>query len=107
MECDPKRAKRGALHSHVEIECARIQASALACSGRYQVALLMPGRLLEMSTREADRVRSWLPGLAKRLVVYSYNGELTKLVNDAGLRLVSPINVEGSTEVAEAEVISE
>lgn len=79
----------------------------------YDVALLMPGRLLEMSDEDADRVRAILPRLARRLVVYSYGdypkqrSGLKDFAADVGLELVPFTHVTrggGGGEAAEAEV---
>lgn len=60
--------------------------------GVYDLVLLMPGRLLEMSTAVADDVRQALRASTSRLVVYAYgdwltrHGSLQGLTEAAGLR---------------------
>ncbi len=77
---------------------------------KFDVALLMPGRLLEMSSGDADRVRGALPELARRLVIYAYGdvlkkyGDLRNLAADAGLVLTGDVVRGPGVEAAEAEV---
>ena len=61
---------------------------------KYDVALLMPWRLLEMPHVYAVSVRAVLPRLAKRVVAYVYADQVQEdyaaLLARAGLRQVGP-----------------
>ncbi len=111
IEADAGRAARGRARGR-DVVCGRIQdvsfdAFALA---PFDVVLLMPGRLLEMSPAEADRVRASLPLIGRRLVFYAYGDWLTKygglagLVRAVGLDVVSAIHGAAGVEAAEGRV---
>ena len=112
VEHDEARASRGNDRHEgvVEVVHGTIQAwvPAFATGRPFDVALLMPGRLLEME--DADRVRAALPDLAKRLVVYTYGDWLKKhrdletLAADAGLQVTGHVFKGPGVEAAEAEV---
>ena len=76
----------------------------------FDTALLMPGRLLEMTPEDADRVRGALPKLARRLVAYAYgdvleqHGGLEPLASEAGLKVTGQLFIGPGVEAAEAEV---
>src|SRR5262249_49495173 len=61
---------------------------------RFALALLMPGRLLEVPPERAANLRVWLRERCKRTLVYAYDewltrfGDLTGLARAAGLELV-------------------
>lgn len=62
---------------------------------KYDIALLMPGRLLEVRAKRAERLRDFLRKGCKYLLVYAYGDWLTRYNNlqglapRAGLRLLS------------------
>ena len=106
----------------VEVVHGTIQAwvPASATGRPFDVALLMPGRLLEMEADDADRVRAALSDLAKRLVVYAYGDQLKKyenagaagggtrlacLAREAGLEVTGHVFDGSGVEAAEAEVL--
>ena len=71
----------------------------------YSVILLMPGRLLEVDDAEGRRLKDWLRGHFKELVVYGYGEWLTRynglaaLAQRAGLVLTS-VHSSGAAGVA-------
>jgi hypothetical protein len=75
----------------------------------FDVALLMPGRLVEMDVDTADLVRSALRLMARRVVVYAYGdwiskyGEsLSRLVSAAGLKMkMGPVFAGGGVRAAQ------
>ncbi len=74
---------------------------------RFAVALLMPGRLLEMDSTQAARLRRRLARDCERLVVYAYGdwlsrfGDLAGLAGEAGFTVV-----EGSGPTASRASVS-
>jgi hypothetical protein len=74
----------------------------------FDVALLMPGRLLEMDCETAARVRSRLPRLARRLVLYAYgdvltrHGGLRRLALAAGFDLLGELSEGPGAQASEA-----
>lgn len=60
------------------------------------LALLMPGRLLEMRQEQAVAVREWLVKRSTRLLLYSYNGRLEEMATAAGLTLGTIISGPGA-----------
>jgi hypothetical protein len=61
----------------------------------YSLVMLMPGRLLEVDEESARRLREWLRGHFRTLLVYAYGEWLTRydglagLAERAGLTLMS------------------
>lgn len=114
VEADEGRATRGTDRGegNVEVLHGTIEewAPKFGLGKPFDVALLMPGRLLEMDAADADRVRAALPGLADRLVVYAYGDTLREhdglgsLAQKAGLRVTGHVYLGVSVEAAEAEV---
>ena len=51
----------------------------------YSIIILMPGRLLEVDSARADRLRSWLNGHFEHLLIYGYGEWLTDHGGLAGL----------------------
>lgn len=111
LEIDGGRVERG-MRRHgprVLIVRDRIE-NAGAVSQSHDVVLLMPGRLLEMDPRHALSVRSALPRLGRRLVLYAYgewltrHGSLEVLAEAAGLRLIGPVKSAPGVAAAEGVV---
>ncbi len=87
----PGRVVRGReRHPDLHLKEARIEGVTVPESP-FDVALLMPGRLIEISPADAGNVRRALPLVARRLVVYAYgdsleqHGSLMHLTRIAGL----------------------
>lgn len=61
----------------------------------FEVALLMPGRLLEVSPERASRLRAWLRSHCERVLVYAYGdwitryGDIGTLARAAGLQIAT------------------
>jgi hypothetical protein len=113
VESDMERARRGALRygPTVEFAIGKISERYSAGSGGYDVALVMPGRLLEMDPADADRLRQYLRASVSRVVAYAYGdvlsryaGGLGELASLAGLRLVGPLTSELGSAASLAEV---
>jgi len=81
-------------------------ADAAWASRRYDLALLMPGRLLEADAARSARVRDWLRANCDRLLVYAYGdwltryGSLAGLVETAGLTLQQTSGPVGLAAIA-------
>ena len=111
LEIDGGRVERGMRRhgSRVLIVRDRIE-NAGAVYERHDVVLLMPGRLLEMERRHAHSVRTALPRLGRRLVLYAYDewltrhGSLEGLAEAAGLRLIGPVKSAPGVAAAEGVV---
>lgn len=96
VEADAGRAVRGMCrHPGVTIFPERIE-DFVVVDLSFDVALLMPGRLLEMGGK-ADHVRGLLRTRARRVVAYAYadwlerEGGFEQLCADAGLTIAGPI----------------
>lgn len=108
VECEAGRVVRGtARHPGVALVHQRIEAFRWGGTEAFDVALLMPGRLVEMGEEAAARVREWLPRVARRLVLYTYGdqGELRALCARAGLAVVGAVEKRGHVEAAEGRVV--
>ena len=91
IDHDPGRVGRGRKrHPGLFLEEACLE-EVLIPRRPFDVALLMPGRLLEISPADASELRRAIPLVAKRLVVYAYgdllerHGSLAQLSRTAGL----------------------
>jgi hypothetical protein len=81
----------------------------------YSLVLLMPGRLLEVDDAAGRRLRDWLRGHFKDLVVYAYGDWLTRydglagLTERAGLVLTSahPSGAAGMARLADSEQLED
>lgn len=110
IESDPGRMERGnQRHGKlVTLVAARIEDADLYLSGQYEAVFLMPGRLLEMESAQAARVRAALVG--RRLVLYVYDDWVTKygglagLAERAGLGIVGPVKSAPGVAAAEGVV---
>ena len=110
VEADPGRAARGILRNGgwVRVLEGRIEEGSgeVIRETPFDVALIMPGRLIEMVPEAAESTRDFLLRPARRLVVYTYDGvDLPALCYKAGLQVRGPVTVSGSTQVAEGVVI--
>jgi len=109
IESDPGRVERGSKRhgKRVSLVAARIEDADL--SGQYDAVFLMPGRLLEMTAAEADRVRAALRG--RRLVLYAYDDQLTRhggldgLAERAGLGIIGPVKSAPGVAAADGVVM--
>lgn len=95
VEVDQGRAVRGLeRHPHISFARTSIEAWAIAQipteGPAFDLALIMPGRLLEMDSDAADVVRRFLRERARRVVAYSYNDVLGQFCALAGLERVGP-----------------
>ena len=130
VERDHERLERGRQqHNEVTFHEAEIASwiktrawveSELSSLEPFDVALLMPGRLLEMTSEDADRVRRTLPKLARHLVVYAYDDMLKKyesasaasgggtrlacLAREADLRVTGHVHLGSGVEATKAEM---
>lgn len=110
IEVDRGRAERGnRRHGPIVVVISgRIQDAEIRSTSKYDVVLLMPGRLIEMEPERAERVRSDIVG--RRLVLYAYDewltrhGSLEGLAEAAGLRLVGPVKLAPGVAAAEGVV---
>lgn len=66
-----------------------------ASGRRYTLALLMPGRLLEVSPAKAAQLRAWLRQNCDRILVYAYGDWLTRYGSSGTLK---PLVVEAGLE---------
>ena len=98
IEVDAGRAARGnRRHGRlVSVTASRIEDADL--SGQYDAVFLMPGRLLEMESAQADRVRAALVG--RRLVLYAYDDQLAKYGGLQGLAERAGLVIIGSVKSA-------
>ena len=109
IESDPGRVERGnQRHGKlVSLVAARIENADL--SGQYDAVFLMPGRLLEMESAQADRIRAALVG--RRLVLYAYDDQLAKygglegLAARAGLGIIGPVKSAPGVAAADGVVM--
>lgn len=103
VEADLDRAMRGATRRpRVQFAGMRIEDYGLSAHARADVALLMPGRVLEMEPSQAESFRERVPSLADRLVVYSYDGGLEQMFARSGLAgALGPIQAAPGVEAAE------
>ena len=75
----------------------------------YSLVILMPGRLLEVEPASAERLRGWLQGRFRHLLVYAYGewltryGSLSGLAERAGLTLES-VHSSGTAALARISV---
>ena len=77
VEANAARSVRGQQRRpRLQFVNARIEDPALTVPYESDVAILMPGRLLEMEAAAAAAVLAKLKGWAKRLVVYGYSDAL-------------------------------
>jgi len=106
VEADEGRASRGAARRgpRVQVLHGKIQDPDLAAASGFDVVVLMPGRLLEMTAEDATMVRAALPRAGARLVVYSYNGALAEQCRAAGIAITSTVIQSGETQAAEGKV---
>lgn len=104
IEADPARAARHV--PGVDVWHGSIESLSWA-GAQYDVVLLMPGRILEMSSEDAARVRSALRG--RRLVLYSYgawlgNRGLIELCAKTGFQVTGGLVSSVGSEAVEARV---
>ena len=108
IEADAERAARGRRrHSSLTISAGTIEALFGAWLAPFDVVLLMPGRLLEMEPRAAERVRDELRR-HRRVVVYAYGDWLARHDGLAGLcaaaGLPAPEDIVIGADVQAAEL---
>jgi hypothetical protein len=112
VESDATRARRGRVrHPRVQLLVDRIEAADEPNAGDepWELALLMPGRLVEMEAAAAARVRQTLRAAARRLVVYGYGswlerGGLRAIAAAAGIEIVGEVHRGPGVEAAEGRV---
>lgn len=111
VEQDRGRADRGRQrHPGVLLHNQTIQEWAVAGGHHernYDVALITPGRLLEMAPEDAARVREVLSRVAVRLLVYTYGdgGDLSALCARAGVEIVGTVvGKERGAQAAEGRI---
>ena len=111
IDHDAGRVARGRRrHPELFLEESRLERF-MVPKGPFDVALLMPGRLLELSLAEASALRRTLPQIAKRLIVYAYgdwleqHGSLMHLTRVTGLGELQRRFRGASVEVGEVEVM--
>lgn len=76
---------------------------------RYALALLMPGRLLEVAPARAAALRARLKDRCDRILIYAYGDWLTRHGNLAGLAAAAGLTLldgEEATAAGVAEVVS-
>jgi hypothetical protein len=110
IECDPERASRGRQrHRHIMIDEGSIETVIQNINdGPFDVALLMPGRLIEAGM-SAAMIRDRISKLARKLVVYAYgdwierfNG-LVSLAREAGFEELSTVYSGAGVQAAEVK----
>ena len=83
VENDSDRARRAV--AGVKISCSSIEDFVGESEETFHVALLMPGRLTEMSPGDAQKTIEWLKSHARVVIVYAYGDWLTKFNGLTGL----------------------
>lgn len=63
---------------------------------RYALALVMPGRFLEVEPAEGERLKSFLKKRCDRILVYAYGDWLTRYQGLAGLARQAGLRLEGA-----------
>ncbi len=111
VEADAARSVRGQQRrpalSFTRARIEDLEVAPGSAAAALDLALLMPGRLLEMEAAAAARVRRMLPELGRRLVVYAYGdwiarGGVAKVFQLAGLPgQLGPVYTGPGVEVAE------
>jgi SAM-dependent methyltransferase len=107
IEIDAGRVERGrARRPQLDLRIGRIEDTGL-WPEEYDVAFLMPGRLIEMSSEDADRVRAQLRSRTRRVIAYAYGdwlsrfGDLSHLASMCGMSLAGESRRGSGTEAAE------
>jgi hypothetical protein len=104
VEVDAGRAARGWRRNPIvnilTVDLARLSVDSFP-AGAFDVAFLMPLRLVEIGPEAAERVRAGLRAWARRVVVYNYDGrELNELCAEVGLDPPGPVTIDGAVRAA-------